>query len=294
MRYYPNWLAHHGRKGQRWYVKNGPPYPLNSVGNAKFKINNDFTELGKRSKARIVNNKDGSKTFKKGFIFNRYDKNREKNPNADDALYVTYGPEDLARYMKEFGGTLVKDIFRGKRYVQHLEATESIKVPSMEQMIVETAKFVSSFDKPLSKLYSEDNVEAMPSIPGGAPISNEFVKSQALMAKNDPNSEASFEFAYWFSHPLGANPSWAKEYYDHFRKAGFDAVLDVNDIYEGYGEAPMIVFNTDKVKLNESVVMTHDLRKKGKEFLETIDYFDYDEILKRFNIREAQIDFGTF
>ena len=26
--YYNTYLAHHGRKGQKWGVKNGPPYPL--------------------------------------------------------------------------------------------------------------------------------------------------------------------------------------------------------------------------------------------------------------------------
>lgn len=35
----PDELYHHGRKGQHWGVMNGPPYPLNSQGIAKFKAN---------------------------------------------------------------------------------------------------------------------------------------------------------------------------------------------------------------------------------------------------------------
>lgn len=26
----PDWLAHHGVQGQKWGVKNGPPYPIGS------------------------------------------------------------------------------------------------------------------------------------------------------------------------------------------------------------------------------------------------------------------------
>lgn len=38
-RYYDDVLCHHGRKNMHWGVRNGPPYPLNSEGNAKFKEN---------------------------------------------------------------------------------------------------------------------------------------------------------------------------------------------------------------------------------------------------------------
>lgn len=43
---YRNYLLHHGRKGQEWGVKHGPPYPLNKEGNAAFN-----RDIGKRVKA---------------------------------------------------------------------------------------------------------------------------------------------------------------------------------------------------------------------------------------------------
>lgn len=42
-----NELYHHGREGQKWGVRNGPPYPLNAAGNAKFRKNN--LKQGKKS-----------------------------------------------------------------------------------------------------------------------------------------------------------------------------------------------------------------------------------------------------
>lgn len=44
-----NHLEHHGRLGQRWGVKNGPPYPLNEEGNARFKLRNKNIKAGQRT-----------------------------------------------------------------------------------------------------------------------------------------------------------------------------------------------------------------------------------------------------
>ena len=34
---YRLYLAHHGIKGQKWGVKNGPPYPIGTMGDIKLK-----------------------------------------------------------------------------------------------------------------------------------------------------------------------------------------------------------------------------------------------------------------
>lgn len=44
-----NHLEHHGREGQRWGVRNGPPYPLNKEGNARFKLRNKNIKAGQRT-----------------------------------------------------------------------------------------------------------------------------------------------------------------------------------------------------------------------------------------------------
>ena len=50
-RYYDDELYHFGRLGQRWGRRNGPPYPLNAEGNAKFR--KGLKALGKRAKFAI-------------------------------------------------------------------------------------------------------------------------------------------------------------------------------------------------------------------------------------------------
>lgn len=42
-------LKHHGRKNQRWGVRNGPPYPLNAEGNARFELRNKNIKAGQRT-----------------------------------------------------------------------------------------------------------------------------------------------------------------------------------------------------------------------------------------------------
>lgn len=57
-----SYLCHHGVKGQKWGIKNGPPYPLNAVGNLskymkKFEYA-EFTTL--KSHDWVAKNKKGS------------------------------------------------------------------------------------------------------------------------------------------------------------------------------------------------------------------------------------------
>lgn len=44
-----NYLAHHGIPHQRWGVKNGPPYPLNKEGKARFQLRNRDIAPGQRT-----------------------------------------------------------------------------------------------------------------------------------------------------------------------------------------------------------------------------------------------------
>lgn len=65
MNYYSNYISHHGIEGQKWGVKNGPPYPLEKKGNKKKKNKNynqsqnneetDDIEEGKRKAMRTGN-----------------------------------------------------------------------------------------------------------------------------------------------------------------------------------------------------------------------------------------------
>lgn len=96
---YNNYLAHHGIKGQKWGVKNGPPYPLDEQSegrNAEFEkkvnkilkkfVNGDFDENDvtySRFKHKYSNAKNPIRglmegiiamdSFSKGLDYNEYD-----------------------------------------------------------------------------------------------------------------------------------------------------------------------------------------------------------------------------
>lgn len=56
------YLAHHGRKGQRWGVRNGPPYPLDRQEQSYRKAKSIADSLSKDEKAHVFGSKEYSKS----------------------------------------------------------------------------------------------------------------------------------------------------------------------------------------------------------------------------------------
>lgn len=264
-------LYHYGRKGQKWGVRNGPPYPLDKSGLKRFKENTGAAEVGRKSRKKEIKNRDGSVTYPKGFIFNRYG-NAKLDVNRTGGLYVTNTTEDAARYMKEFGGTKLSNIFgeHKRLYVQHIKADEDIKVPSREQLAKITARYLldfnSSYEQPkwyqLMKLAKEQDEGRVP------PSLNEADLKDIL---KNPSSKKAERLVYDVSKPLGASPQFANEYYERIRKSGFDAIMDYNDKDRGLGQTPMIIVNPQKVKQYDTTVLTRDLIKAGKQYAKKLE-----------------------
>ena len=98
---YNNELYHWGIKGMKWGVrryqnKDGSLTPAGKI---------RYAEV---SDKKISTNSDGSSTIPKGFVFNRVGK-QSIDVNDSGALYVSYGKEDAARYVKNLGPTLIGD-----------------------------------------------------------------------------------------------------------------------------------------------------------------------------------------
>lgn len=263
---YANYLMHHGRKGQKWGVRNGPPYPLDGQGLKRFEANKKVAEVGRPSHKKEIKNADGSTTYPKGFIFNRYGQ-AKLDVNRTGGLYVTNGIDDAARYMEEFGGTKLSSLFNSfkRQHVQHIKATEDLKVPSREQLAKMTAEYLldfqSTYEKP--KWYQfKKQVEEQST--WRVPPSLEEKDLKAVI--DNPGSEQAEHLVWRVSNPLGVSPEYAKGYYNWIKKSGYDAIMDYNDIDSGLGRTPMIILNTGKIKQYDVTFLNRDLIKVGKKY----------------------------
>lgn len=79
-RYYDDTLIHYQRKGAHWGVKNGPPYPLNSAGLAKFRKKVKEFKDGAADRKRMKQVKKAAKAEEK------LEKRREKHEKQLEAL----------------------------------------------------------------------------------------------------------------------------------------------------------------------------------------------------------------
>lgn len=250
MQIYNDELIHYGVLGMRW-------------GHRKPK---DFTSYVE-SKNKIIINKDGSKTIPKNFKFNRVG-NNSLDINESGALYASYGKSDAARYIKQLGPSTIGKLLGTASYnVQHLSVTSDLKMPSNEQIAQKTAEILGK-NKKLLKEFNDSIYSLSVTKDFDKTISNDDLKN---MIKN-PSSKESQSLAYGVNSIFG-DPNYKKEtmqFYDEYRKAGYDAIPDLHDIYNGTSETATIIINPKKVKVESYTYITKDIYKSGKSFVKSI------------------------
>ena len=263
-------LYHHGIKGQKWGIRRfqNKDGSLTSAGEIRYH---------KDSNKQIKTNPDGSRTIPKGFMFNRVGKS-SLDVNQSGALYVSYGKQDAARYVKNLGpSTIGKLLGTAHDTVQHISVKENLKMASSADTAKETAKLLSSNDQ-LLKSFNE----SIYSIATTGDFNKSVTKQDLEAALKDPSGKEAQKLAYGVSAFLGngAMAAESKVVYQHFRKKGYDAIPDLNDIYSGTSETATIIFNTNKIAVTSTTPITKDVYKAGKKYAKSLGKLKVSDVIK--------------
>ena len=250
-----NELYHHGIKGQRWGVRNGPPYPIEN------------------------------KTMPKGTVLRSVSSKYISGQAYKDAgrpIY-TYNPNDKwdsTIYRGPFSMYLFK--YRGARFIadHEFETAKDLKMPTKKERMDEFKNLYN--DRRYKRKMISEMSRYQDALSSNAIGSKESHTVNLRKLKTDSDFKAAYEV---FNHAMEAthNNKSTQEYMRRMSKK-YDAMVDDNN--QGiYNEAhdPVIIFKTkDLIERNNGVPVSYltyseisnntqkmreELAKKGKNVL---------------------------
>lgn len=263
-------LYHYGVKGMKWGVRRyqNKDGSLTNAGKIRYAIESD---------KKITVNEDGSKTIPVGFTFNRVGK-ASVDVNRSGGLYVSYGKEDAARYIKSLGPTPIGKLFgTAGEAVQHISVKRNLKMPSDSQTAIETANLLLK-DK---KLFDSFN-DSIYSVAATGDLDKRISNADLKAALKNPSGKEGQKLAYGVSSFLG-DPNYASEsktVYEHFRSKGYDVIPDLHDVLSGTSKTAMIVINPSKVEVSSVTMITKDVMKEGKSYAKSLEKLKVSDLIK--------------
>lgn len=263
-------LMHYGVLGMKWGIRRhrNKDRSLANAGKEYYAMDSNKT---------IKVNSDGSKTIPPGFMFNRVGRSK-MDINKSGGLYVSYGKDDAARYVKNLGPTPIRKLMGMKAdTVQHIKVKSAMKMPSDEKMATETAKLLLANDKLFDSFKGSFYAAA---VTGNfeAGMSKDVVR-QAL---KNPSGKEGQKLAYGVASIFGDSSYKAetKLIYEHFRKQGYDAVPDLLDRRSGTSNTAMIVINPSKVEIVSTTAITKDVMRSAKDYVKTLEKLKVSDLIK--------------
>lgn len=263
-------IYHFGIKGMKWGIRRyqNKDGSLTNAGKVRYAVESD---------KEISVNKDGSKNIPAGFAFNRVGK-ASMDVNQSGGLYVSYGKEDAARYIKSLGPTPIGKLMgTAGEAVQHISVKKSIKMASDTQTATETAKLLLS-DKKLFDSFKE----SFYSLAVTGDLNKTLSAKDLETALKNPSGKEGQKLAYGVSSFLG-DPNYASEsraVYDHFRSKGYDAIPDLHDTLSGTSKTATIIINPDKVEVTSVTTITKDVMKAGKSYVKTLERLKVSDLIE--------------
>ena len=276
-----NELYHHGIVGQKWGVRNGPPYPLQ--GGSYTPSEKEAIYKERRKKHSIYNKKHFDEVLspeKTTLTTLSYNPNRTK---GTDMFYAIHTPTDVHQYNAMFNQPLKRNAYdeNGK-----LIGSGSYLKWRINNGVKTDMKVASedSAANAFRKLYSRDR-DFYNFVTDERRMQSHFVNSkyvfqgyrearsalQKLRSREDyvPTAKELQVIYRMFNYVIpsdgGGDAKRAKDVYTQrakffreLKKAGYGAVLDTNDgIYGGYkAQNPIIVFDIDNVLPKETYMTT--------------------------------------
>lgn len=260
------YLAHHGIRGQRWGTRNGPPYPLKGGDYTR----TEWKALKEARKAKYsrYNKKHFDQVIKEGTDMQTLARNPTRTKDAD-MFYAAYTKADKDRYNAIFNHKTPQTLYdedgnpigTGKTYKWAIEnkATKDIKVASQDSgakavmNLYENNRDFYNFVRDPDRL--ETYLKSM-YVPDGKKYKNVLNK---LHDQNYKPTDKDLHTMYDMVNCVIPNQdkdvvTQRAKLFTELKKAGYGAVLDVNDAINHplSSNSPVIVFDPSAYVLKQA------------------------------------------